>query len=220
MDVWKVGNTFSHSNRWGIPDLLPQSDLYLPDDILPYPWTERGQLIKSPALLHFYVDDYNFEGIWFRTDKSFRKLKRKEIVAIIEPDFSVFYDAPFAINLSQFYRMRYIGRLMQEKGLPVIPNIIPEMPKLTCCGVPKGQVISVRCPSGVVTETEFDVFETGFYHCLEKLKPQKIILWGAVSEQLITDKIPCPFVRLPIGFYSQRDYRKKTRQLSFFNNKS
>lgn len=71
--------------------------------------------------VHFYEDDFLFERIWNKPRNYLSILKKFN--GVILPDFSVYRDMPFVMQLWNIYRSRAIGHWLQRNGIKVIPNI-------------------------------------------------------------------------------------------------
>lgn len=91
--------------------------------------------------IHFYEDDYLFERLWNNPIKYLDLLKKYK--GVILPDFSLYRDMPFAMQIWNIYRSRAIGHWMQKNGINVIPNIRygdRRSYKLCCDGIEKNSM--------------------------------------------------------------------------------
>ena len=94
--------------------------------------------------VHFYEDDYLFERLWNNPQKYLEKLSRFN--GVILPDFSLYRDMPFVMQLWNIYRSRAIGCWLQNNGVTVIPNIRygdKRTFRICCDGIGSGGVIAV-----------------------------------------------------------------------------
>src|SRR5437016_6119311 len=71
----------------------------------------------------FYVWDDKLERLWRDPARQIAHFLTAGVGALIEPDFSLWADAPLAEQLWNTYRTRWMGRYWQEAGIPVIPNL-------------------------------------------------------------------------------------------------
>lgn len=102
----------------GMP-VLDSFDEELPQGFIPF-----NIAIKSKEYdkgIHFFIDDYQFERFWNMPEKYVHILKKFRCV--IAPDFSVYLDAPKAVNMWNIYRSRLLAKYMQNEGIDVIPNV-------------------------------------------------------------------------------------------------
>ena len=94
--------------------------------------------------VHFYEDDHLFERIWRNPQKYLDILKKYN--GVILPDFSLYRDMPFAMQIWNIYRSRAIGHWLQSNGIKVIPNIRygdRRTYKICCDGISKNCVIAI-----------------------------------------------------------------------------
>ena len=96
------------------------------------------------------------------------------------PDFSVYLDAPFAVNLWNIYRGRFLAAMFQKNGINIIPNlsvVTHDLEKYTFSGVESGGIFAV---SNVQANNY--IFRHHWFNfvrnAIEKLSPQKIIVYG------------------------------------------
>lgn len=142
--VLKDSVVFSSSNEWGIPDLdekLLYKDLkILPNDtfaritneeltsLMYYcesgrPFDQDHSIKPAGGFLGFFTEDYIFEKYFLKPSANAIKLVDEQWFAIIEPDYSTYWDRPFAESLWAVYRSRWCCRYWQGLGLPIIPML-------------------------------------------------------------------------------------------------
>lgn len=131
---------FPTSNKYGIPNLLP-SMLYNEPDILPthtfdgreeshhtmawYCYSTRSMFKTKPigGFCSFYTDDYRFERMYSRPEMVIPLFNEWNFHAIVEPDFSTYWNWPLVARQWNVYRSRWATRNLQEQGIYVIPTI-------------------------------------------------------------------------------------------------
>ena len=127
---------FSSSNPWGVPDLEEEMLCTVPPDGT---WDRSNQSMSETAwycqsarpfpedreggILGFFTEDYRFESYWNKKSEKSLTLLDEEWDGVCLPDFSIYYDEPFAIQLWNLYRSRWLGRFWQSLGIPVMPII-------------------------------------------------------------------------------------------------
>ena len=79
---------------------------------------------KEPEkkIVHFYLDDYQFERVWNNPDIYLSVLQRFK--AVLTPDFSMYTDFPKAVSIFNHYRKQWCGAYWQENDINVIPSIL------------------------------------------------------------------------------------------------
>lgn len=137
---------------------------------------------KNPEdkILHFYVDDYQFERVWNDPDRCIPMLRKFK--AVLAPDFSIYDDFPMAVNLFNHYRKQWCAAYWQEHGITVIPTICygtPETYGWCFEGTPKHSLISISTIGGFGNHSDNkQSWLDGYYKCLEVLQPSEILLFG------------------------------------------
>ena len=131
-------------------------------------------------ILHFYVDDYQFERVWNDPDRYINMLSKFK--AVLAPDFSLYDDFPTVVNMFNHYRKQWCAAYWQEHGITVIPTICwstPESYEWCFEGVPKHSLISISTVGGFGNHQDNKSgWLDGYYKCLEVLQPSEILLFG------------------------------------------
>ena len=172
----------------GIPDLIKQ-DITLPCETA---LTEAapGSLVAfrtmepvSGSTVHFWIDDYRFEPLWTRPHLWTQRFLGTG-VQLVQPDFSMLEGAPYALNLWQLYRSRWLARHWQESGLQVIPSLAWCSQTLAMVGegIPRGSVVAIEARPIGKPEA---VLRRGLIRALERVQPSALLLYGA--EQRLTE---------------------------------
>lgn len=132
----------SSGNDFGIPDLLP-SKLYASTELPTStfirdgspllssayychntrPFDSRTHLKPTGGILGFYCEDSRFEGLFERRSFWGERLVNEKWAGIVEPDYSTYWDWPFAKRLWSVYKSRWCARYWQQLGLHIIPCI-------------------------------------------------------------------------------------------------
>lgn len=126
-------------NEQGIPLLDPA----LAADALDLPvvlWaTGLGVSLKAAHMRgtwHFYTEDWRFRALWTNPTP----VTNSGCINVVEPNFSIYANMPYACALWQVYRKRWLARYWQSFGLRVLVdlNVPPAYADLNCLGVPAG----------------------------------------------------------------------------------
>jgi len=91
----------------------------------------------SGRTTHFYINDYEFAKIY---EDPQRILDDVTIKNIVEPNYSLLEETPFALGLQEIYKKRWLARHFQEYGLNIIVdiNVSPKWFEYNLMGIPKG----------------------------------------------------------------------------------
>lgn len=142
---------------------------------------------KAPEgkAVHFFIDDYQFMRLWNSPEKYMEKLARYE--AVLTPDFSPYGDMPMATQIFNHYRKHWLGRLMQEYGIKVIPTIRASRDERSLQwyldGEPSGGVVCISSMWTADKEAK-EYFMREFETMRKTLKPEKIYVYGNEVEGL------------------------------------
>lgn len=134
--------------------------------------------------VHFYENDYLFERLWRKPRKYLDILKRYQ--GVILPDFSLYRDMPFVMQLWNIYRSRAIGHWLQINGIKVIPNIRfgdKRTYRICCDGIQKHCVIAVGALGNVKNLSNREIFFNGLDVVVHELQPSVIIVYGKIPDK-------------------------------------
>jgi hypothetical protein len=130
----------------------------------------------------FFVGDERLECLW-RSPKHYLALfLRHGVGVLIEPDFSLWADAPLVEQLWNTHRIRTLGRLWQEAGLAVIPNLMwSDERSFQFCftGIPVGAPVTAcecRTPGG--NDADRRAFLRGLTEAVRQVRPQHVLVYG------------------------------------------
>lgn len=135
--------------------------------------------------IHFYEDDYLFERVWRNPERYLDLFKRYN--GVILPDFSLYRDMPFVMQLWNIYRSRAIGCWLQRNGIKVIVNIRygdRRTYKVCCEGVPTHSTIAIGTHGTLKNRIDRDVFLAGLKVILDTLKPTAIVIYGSAPSYI------------------------------------
>lgn len=125
---------YPSNNEYGIPTLLTshQADAF---DLPIETWGAKGRS-NSAGTYHFYTLDYRYERLWSRPDQ----LLAAGTINAVEPNFSVYDQAPAAVAIWQTYRKRWLARYWQSNGIRIFVdlNVARQYDAINLYGVPVG----------------------------------------------------------------------------------
>lgn len=158
-----------------------QSENSVPNRLIPF-----SKAIKSKDCdqwVHFFEDDYLFERVWRNPKRYLGILKRFN--GVILPDFSVYRDMPYAMQVWNIYRSRAVGSWLQENGVKVIANIRygdDRTYKISCDGAPRGCTVAVGTHGTLKHLDDKRYFVEGLKVAIKELRPSTIVVYGSAPE--------------------------------------
>lgn len=170
---------YSGTGIFNFPAMIPQEFDLEDFEILGFNYA-KGEDYPEDKIVHFYLDDYQFERVW-KDPKMYAEIL-KPFRAVLSPDFSLYDDFPLAVNIYNHYRKQWISRYWQDLGLKMIPTLcwLDEASFDWCFdGVPKHSTVSISvigCNKGDGRD-----YWTGFNKAIEVLQPERIILFKGNS---------------------------------------
>lgn len=188
-DCCNVSQLFWGDNDYGIP--LLKKDIFVPKKLAPYgAEVRRYQKSAEGATIHFFLDDYKFEVLWNRPNKTLSVIQNYGYA--LSPDFSLFLDYPVAVQLWNTYRNRWLGRFWQENGIKVIPTAVwgeKESYSFAFCGIPKNSYVAIGTV-GIKGRYAKKVFAEGFEELCKQVEPSGLILYGESEPVKFDDYAP------------------------------
>lgn len=165
-DMINAGNLSNVKLDLGNVDLISYSDIKT-NDI-----DENRQ-----KRVHFYIDDYRMEGLYYNPSKSLHRLAQYKF--LISPDFSLYKDMPKAIQLFNVFKSRWCGAYWQSQGITVIPNVSwGDASTFEFCfdGIEEGSIVAVGT---IGCKRSKLAFMRGYNEMLKRIDPSVIICFGS-----------------------------------------
>ncbi len=188
-DIW---------NAWMVKDAkfvkgmaLSKSTDILPSNIISYEEAlviyrenlKKGKKsFKVHAFIHFYIDDYKFDGpsgVWIKPKMFIKVLGHFD--GCIAPDFSTYADFPEPLRKFNYYRMFAFAFWLANNGYNCIHNLRWNNDSLDYCfsGIEQGSVVSIgTVASNLRNPVNRMNFEIGLYEAINRIKPKTIIIYG------------------------------------------
>jgi hypothetical protein len=137
------------------------------------------------GVLSFFVDDYRFAALWRSPERYAEQFHAFGWGAIVEPDFSTWRDDPLTEQRQALYRMRTLGRLYQEHGLSIIPNLAwsdERSYEFAFTGIPRGvPVAATECRTPGGCDHDRRLFLAGLTRAVDVVQPRHIIVYGGAE---------------------------------------
>lgn len=141
---------------------------------------------SSNMIVAFYTYDEKFESVWNDPRKLTSRMINMQIQSVISPNYSIWHQCPFAFEIWQTYRSRWLARYWQEAGLKVIPDILlsnftrKESFDLRMSGIPIGlPCISVQAQQKGESRPDayYASLRKNLLRVLDYLKPESLLLY-------------------------------------------
>lgn len=183
-----MNSTFPFDNDYELPEPAPQrfsADLCAHVSWLPY--NRRNIKRKAAVGVHFFLDDYRFDYLFQRYRQSVTTLFRFAFVCA--PDFSLYANMPYPLQLWQVYRSRWLACYWASQGLHVIPTLQwgDESTYDFCfTGIPQGQVLAVSGLSPRFSGEETGRYLDGLERVQQTLSPSLLLVFGGLKPENLT----------------------------------
>ncbi len=173
---------FAQAGEYGIPVLRPVSlDRGLE-------WVRFNHALKEEHRdrygVHFWLDDYLFERVWYDPPRYALFLRR--FPAVLSPDFSMFSDYPRAVQIYNHWRKHHLAAYWQSVGITVVPSIgWVDRESYSWCfdGEPMGGTVAVCSVGSQKNRDAQKMFLDGYREMLVRLEPAKILFFGPVPDE-------------------------------------
>ena len=142
-------------------------------------------------IVHFFLDDYQFDRVWNNPDVYLATLRRYK--AVVSPDFSLYLDFPKTIQLYNNYRRQWCGAYWQDNGITVIPTVrwAGEESFDWCFeGIPHHSLVCISTVGGFKEKAVEKMWIAGYQKALEVLEPSRILFYGKLHKQIPLPNCP------------------------------
>ena len=174
-------NEAEYASKYEIPVIGRVSDI--PEKLIVFSKATACKDLNN--WIHFYEDDYQFERLWRDPEKYLELFKKYK--GVILPDFSVYRDMPFAMQLWNIYRSRAIGTWLQKNNVKIIPNIRygdRRTWRICCEGISKGGTIAIGSHGTIKNVIDRQYFSEGLNYVVKILSPQNIVVYGTTPDAI------------------------------------
>lgn len=170
-------NSFESVGKWGIP-LVKKQELFTDNlKLIACSDTRANDNEKNKQSgVHFFVDDYRFEGIYTHPKRTLEKYG--QYAFLLTPDFSTYADMDLWRQIESVAKNRWVGAYWQDNDLTVIPTISWSTPRsFEFCfdGVEQNAIVAVSTLGCKRSKLQF---MRGYDVMLDKLNPETIICFG------------------------------------------
>lgn len=185
-------NEYSGHGKWNIPLIKKQAVNVENVSLIACSDTRSNDNeTNTKNGVHFFVDDYRFNGIYNNPEKSLRKYS--QYAFLLSPDFSTYADMNLWRQIESVAKNRWCGCYWQEQGLTVIPTIswsTPRSYEFCFDGVEKNSIIAIGMIGCKQNKKEF---LRGYDYMLSKIEPEAVICFGTPFDEMRGNIIPVDY---------------------------
>ncbi len=152
---------------------------------------------EHDKMVHFFVDDNKLNRYYDSPSNYIKRLAQYK--AVMTPDFSLYPEMPYPLQLFNVFKNRWCGAYWQEYGLTVIPTISwsdKESFKFCFSGIESNSIIAV---STVGSRTNKSEFLEGYFAMMQAIRPSGVICLGTPFEEIKKDVIFVDYTRMRKG---------------------
>ena len=176
-------NNFPSVGKWGIP-LVKKQELNTNGIQLVACSDTRANdnELNKKCGVHFFVDDYRFEGIYNTPDRTLARYS--QYAFLLTPDFSTYADMDLWRQLESVAKNRWVGAYWQSKGLTVVPTVswgLAQSFDFCFEGVEQNATVAIGMIGCKRSKLHF---MRGYNAMLEKIEPSKIIFFGTPFSEM------------------------------------
>lgn len=186
-DVLHFEDLFEFKNKYGIPEL--DSGNVIDVNFLPFNVVKKCNGVG----IHCFVYDYYLERIWKNPFFYIKYLEKSKV--FFTPDFSLYTDIPLALQVFNTYRNRWVGAIMQENGINVIPTIgwsDQNSFDFAFCGVKYGSTVAIS--SVGIKKNTINLFKNGVEELKERINPSIVYVYGEKEREYLSSLFECIFI--------------------------
>jgi hypothetical protein len=140
----------------------------------------KAKIPKDRSLIcSFYIEDRGFKKVFKYAEEYTKQMGWYK--AVIQPDFSVYYDQPLIDQHWRTFMGKQIAKLWQDNGVQVIPNLVlgsKENFECAIYGIPKGVTIAVQIQASDQSTDQDRVDEWTIKNACNILQPKHILVYG------------------------------------------
>ena len=185
-------NLYKTTGKWEIPIVKKQK---IDGDVKLIACSDtktNDNEINRQKGVHFFVDDYRFNGIYNNPKRSLVKYSQYRF--LLTPDFSTYADMSLWRQLESVAKNRWVGAYWPNQGLTVIPTIswgLPQSYEFCFDGVEKNGTVAV----GMIGCRHFrGGFMRGYNEMIERLQPEQIIVFGTPFSEMKGNIVPIDYI--------------------------
>ena len=176
-------NSYEKSGIYSFP-LIKKQDIDLTNlNLIAYSDTKlNDKELNKLKGVHFFIDDYRFEGVYNSPYRSLDKLKQYRFVCT--PDYSIYSEMDKWRKIENIAKNRWMGAFWQENEIFVVPTISwgkPSTFEFCFDGVEEGSIVAISTLGCKKAKRDFLI---GYEEMKKRIKPQAIICFDTPFEEI------------------------------------
>ncbi len=123
--------------------------------------------------------------LWNNSKKYLSRLRKFK--GVISPDFSMYRNMPFVMQMWNTYRSRALANWLQSNGIEIIPNVrFGDERTFSFCfdGIEKNRVVAVGTYGCIKRKEDKIFFKIGLARMVQRLSPKTIIVYGSAPDSI------------------------------------
>ena len=181
-DALFLRNEFETEGRWGFP-IVKKQEIKLDNlGLISYSDICSKDEKNLDKGVYFFVDDYRFESLYDKPNRSLETLKKYKFV--LTPDYSLYAEMNPWRQIESVGKARWVGAKWQAEGMIVIPTIswgLPRSFEFCFDGVQKNSIVAVGM---IGCKNSKNDFLKGYNQMLSKIEPEAVICLGTPFDEM------------------------------------
>ena len=181
-------NLYYTDNEYGFPIVKSSEGMNI-QELIPFHMCKKKLVRDKDKTVHFFLDDYKFEVLWSNPTKCLEILKYYG--QCISPTYSIWEMQPYALNLYNMYRSRWVTRYLQENDVKVLVDVRwADKSSYDYCfsGIERHSPVIVNTV-GTKLKANRQMFIDGFEEMIVRLEPSELYVYGEYMPVNIEDYI-------------------------------
>ena len=169
-------NEFETEGKWGFPIIRRQKLDLSKIELISCADVTKNDTDNLDKGVHFFVDDYRFEGIYKHPEKSLERFGKYKF--LLTPDYSLYAEMEPWRQIESIGKSRWVGAKWQTEGKIVIPTVswgLTRTYEFCFDGIEKNCIVAVGMIGCKKNKT---AFLRGYFQMLTKIEPEAIICFG------------------------------------------
>ena len=176
-------NSYEGRGKWGIPLVKKQKIALGNISLIACADTRSNDSAKNRKKgVHFFVDDYRFNGIYTNPKKSLRKYA--QYAFLLTPDYSTYAEMSPWRQMESIAHSRWCDAFGQSKGLVVIPTVswsTARCYEFCFDGIEKGSIVAIGMNG---CKRNKKGFMHGYETMCKRIEPEAIICFGDPFQEM------------------------------------
>ena len=169
-------NDCTPEGRWDFPAIRKQNLDLSNVELISYSDISARDIKNLYKGVHFFVDDWRFETLYDKPERSFDTLSKYRFV--LTPDYSLYSEMPMWRQIESIGKARWVGANWQRKGLTVVPTVSwARTRSFDFCfeGIERHCIVAVGM---IGCKSNRRAFMQGYNEMLRRIEPEAVICFG------------------------------------------